>query len=368
MIRILHSVSNMDRAGLETMLMNYYRKMDRSKIQFDFVCNKKKLGAYDEEIRQMGGRIFRSPGLNPLKFGSYINFFKKLVRENPEYKVLEVHNETLGYYALVAGRLAGIKTRIFHAHASSIDKDYKYPLKAACKPMIKHHDCLHFTCSKKAARFFYGDKIVDNNDFTIIKNAIDIDRFNYNIEVRDRMRKENGLDGKLVIGHIGRFMGVKNHAYVLRIFKAIKDRKPDAVLVLLGEGSLMDNIRCRAESMGLADSVKFIGNVGNANEWYQAFDVFVLPSINEGLPVVGIEAQAAGLPCLFSDTISKELGITDRACFLSIYGDPEVWADKALEMVKEERRVMEREITEAGYDINVEAAKLQEMYINLYGK
>ena len=164
MIRILHSVSNMDRAGIETMLMNYYRYMDKSKVQFDFLCNKKKPGAYDDEIKSMGGRIYHTPGLNPAKYPEYLKFMGKLFHEHPEYKIVEAHNGALGVYALHAAKVSKIPVRIFHAHGASITKDWKLPIKLVCKAMLPANMNEHYSCGVEAARCYFGNKVVSENE------------------------------------------------------------------------------------------------------------------------------------------------------------------------------------------------------------
>ena len=205
MIRILHSVSNMDRAGIETMLMNYYRYMDKSKVQFDFLCNKKKPGAYDDEIKSMGGRIYHTPGLNPVKYPEYLKFMGKLFHEHPEYKIVEAHNGALGVYALHAAKVSKIPVRIFHAHGASITKDWKLPIKLVCKAMLPANMNEHYSCGVEAARCYFGDKVVSENDYVLIPNAIKISNFVFNDLTREKIRRENGLEGKHVIGHVGRF-------------------------------------------------------------------------------------------------------------------------------------------------------------------
>ena len=174
MIRILHSVSNMDRAGIETMLMNYYRHIDRSKIQFDFLCNKKKPGAYDAEIKEMGGNIYHTPGLNPAKYPSYLKCMKKIFEENPEYKIVEAHNGALGVYALHAAKVNHIPVRIFHAHGASITRDWKLPIKLVCKALLPSNMNQHFSCGIEAARCYFGEKVVERNDYELIPNAIEV--------------------------------------------------------------------------------------------------------------------------------------------------------------------------------------------------
>lgn len=206
MIRILHSVSNMDRAGIETMLMNYYRHIDRSKIQFDFLCNKKKPGAYDAEIKEMGGNIYHTPGLNPAKYPSYLKCMKKIFEENPEYKIVEAHNGALGVYALHAAKVNHIPVRIFHAHGASITRDWKLPIKLVCKALLPSNMNQHFSCGIEAARCYFGEKVVERNDYELIPNAIEVNRFVFDSTIRNRIRHDNHLENKHIVGHVGRFI------------------------------------------------------------------------------------------------------------------------------------------------------------------
>ena len=369
MIRILHSVSNMDRAGLETMLMNYYRHMDRSKIQFDFLCNKSKKGAYDEEIKALGGRIYKTPGLNPARYPQYLKYMTKLFRENNDYKIIEAHNGTLGVYALHAAKKNDIPVRICHSHNTIVEHDWKFPLKIFCKQLLPANTTHHFACGVEAARGYFGDETVNTGDYKLVYNAIEVERFIYNEEIRNRIKRENGLEGKKIIGHIGRFMTQKNHTFLLEIFAEICKKDEDAVLVLLGEGELQDKIKAKAQSLGISDKVKFMGSVSNTNEWYSTFDLFLLPSLHEGLPLVGVEAQANDLPCVFSDTISKEVALTDKAQFVSLDTPASEWADIVLNKIKGDiRRDNTQLMTEKHYNIATEAKKLQDYYLNLYSQ
>ncbi len=369
MIRVLHSVSNMDRAGIETMLMNYYRHIDREKVQFDFLCNKKKPGAYDEEVKTLGGRIFHTPGLNPAKIPVYMKYMKNLFKEHPEYRIVEAHNGAFGVYALHGAKISGVPVRIYHAHGAAITKDWKLPLKRICMIFLPFNMNKHFTCGKEAAKFYFGNKIFDAGDYELIPNAIEVKRFVFNQEVRNRLRKENGLEGKHVLGHVGRFMTQKNHEFLIDVFFDLSKKDNNAVLVLLGDGELMPNMKQKVAALGIADKVKFIGNVGNANEWYQAFDAFILPSIWEGLPVVGIEAQAADLPCIFSDTVTNEIGFSEKAKFINLHDSIDRWSNAILDAFNQKERNDKSDlIRKNGYDIELEAAKLQERYLKLAGE
>lgn len=369
MIRILHSVSNMDRAGIETVLMNYYRHIDRSKIQFDFLCNRTKPGDYDEEIKSLGGRIFHTPGLNPLKYVQYLRYMKNLFHEHPEYSILHAHNGAFMVYPLFAAKINKVPIRISHVHSSSFTRDYKRFLKIVCKPFIPYCANHFFACGTVAAEFYYGKSRLENGSITIINNAIEPQRFTFNESIRNKIRKKHGFEDNVVIGHVGRFDIQKNHNFLLKIFSEIKKIEKSAVLVLFGEGELQNEVREKCKELRLEDFVFFMGNVDNINEWYQAMDVFVLPSISEGLPVVGVEAQAADLPCIFSNDVTSEINFLPTTHYINREELPSTWATVILESVKDHvRKDTSEVIKEAGYDINIEAFKLAALYEELEDK
>lgn len=369
MVRVLHSVSNMDRAGIETMLMNYYRHIDREKVQFDFLCNKRKPGAYDAEVLEMGGNIYHTPGLNPAKYPQYLRYMRSLFKEHSEYKIVEAHNGAFGVYALYAAKVNNIGVRIFHAHGASITKDWKLPLKLVCKALLPSNMTHHYTCGVAAAECYYGRKIVESGNYELIPNAIEVDRFIYNEETRNRIRNEYNLQNKYVVGHVGRFMTQKNHAFVLEVFNELFKKNSNTHLLLLGDGELMNEIRDKVNQLGIENAVTFVGNVGNANEWYQAFDCFILPSIWEGLPVVGVEAQAADLPCIFSTGVTREIALSEKAKFLSLNDDIDKWVDEILNSMKNINRKNNKELlVKNNYDITTEAIKLQNRYLALAGE
>ena len=366
MIRVLHSVSNMDRAGLETMLMNYYRHMDRDLIQFDFLANKPKPGAYEDEVRSLGGRIFVSPGFNPVKIPKYRKFMKNLFQEHPEIQIVHAHNGALAYYALREAQRNHIPHRIAHSHNSKINWDLKWPIKQYCRSHMKNATTDFWGCGELAVEFYFGKKIVESKNYTIIRNAIEEERFLYNEQIRTQLRKQLEVGDKFVVGHVGRFMYQKNHTFLIDIFAEIYKRNQNAVLLLIGEGELEEKIREKIHKLGLGQAVIFTGSIPNVNEMYQAMDVFLLPSLYEGLPVVGVEAQASGIRSVFSDTVTKEIGITDLAEFISLEASPSVWAEKILQSASGyERKNMRTEIVEAGYSIHTEAEKMQNMYLQM---
>lgn len=366
MVRVLHSVSNMDRAGIETMIINYYRNIDREKVQFDFLCNKKKIGAYEDKIKSMGGRIFRTPGLNPIKWFKYEKMVMDLLKSNPEIKIVHSHNGAFSLQAQLAAKKSNIKNRIVHVHGTKIDFNLKLPLKLFYKMFLKSVSNNYWGCGKEAVQYYFGKKVIRNNEYKIIKNAIEVDNYLYNEKVREKLRKKYNLENKFVIGNVARFMKQKNHTFTLDLFKVILDKEPNAVLLLLGDGELQDKIKQKAIDLKIQNSIIFMGNIDNVNEMYQAMDVFILPSLFEGLPVVGIEAQAAGLKCFMSDTITDEVAITENVKFLNLKNDSlDIWADEILKSKEYIRKDMSKEIIKAGYSIKEEAKKLQDIYIKM---
>lgn len=366
MIRVLHSVSNMARAGIETFLMNYYREMDREKVQFDFLANKPVPGEYDEEVRSMGGRVFVSPGLNPFHFSQYKRFMADLLHNNPDIRIVHSHNGAMGYYALQSAKDAGLRIRIAHAHNTKILRDSKYPLKVVCKQLLRGAATDYWSCGRDAGIFYYGEKRWKASGF-ILHNAIDLPKFRFQPEMRHRIRQDHHLEEYFVVGHVGRFNQQKNHTRLLDIFAAVAKADPDARLALIGVGELEQSVREKAIALGLKDQVLFLGQMANVNEWYQAMDCFVLPSLFEGLPVVGIEAQAAGLPCFFSDQVTDEALLLPDACRVPLQDGDEEWARRILAAKKADKnREQGAEIVrEAGYDIQAEGRKLQEIYLRM---
>ena len=366
MLRVLHSVSNMARAGIETMLMNYYREIDRSQIQFDFLANKAMPGEYDEEIRSMGGRVFVSPGLNPLDFPRYKRYVADLLHRNPDIGIIHAHNEAMGYYVLQSAKDAGLRVRIAHAHNTQIIRDYKYPLKLICKQLLPGAATDYWSCGRDAGIYYFGKKRWNGSGF-ILRNAIDISRFTFRQEVRERLRQLHGLEKCFVVGHVGRFNVQKNHSRLLHIFTEILKVLPDARLALIGTGELEQSVKENARTLGIQDKVLFLGQMADVSEWYQAMDCFVLPSLFEGLPVVGIEAQAAGLPCFFSDRVTDEVVLSPGACRISLSADDAEWAREIMAAWQSEtdRNHGIDIVRRAGYDIHAEARKLQEIYLEM---
>lgn len=355
-IRVLQCVSNMDRAGIETMLMNFYRNIDKDKVQFDFLCNKSKPGDYDDEIRSLGGNIYVTPGLNPLKWFKYQKFMKSFFENHPEYKIIHCQNEAMGFPALYAAKKCNIPTRISHSHNTITRFDFKWPIKILYKLLLKGVATDYVACSHAAGLYLFG------KDVKIINNAIDSDKFLFNNNIRKKIRKQLNIDNNYVIGHVGRFEPQKNHEFIIDMFYNYQKENDKAVLLLIGTGSLFNRIKEKVEKLGIKDKVLFLGNISNVNEIYQAMDIFILPSEHEGLPVVGIEAQTSGLRCLFSDKITKEVDITGNVVFLPI-NSYEDWICEFNKNCSFERLNMKKIIVDKNYDIKNATRRIEDFYL-----
>lgn len=363
MIRILQSVNIMDRAGLETMLMNYYRHMDCDVIQFDFLTHRQQEGAYENEIKKMGGIVYHAPRLYIQNFPSYFRYMKSFFEKHKEYTIIHSHNDTMSYFPLLAAKKSDIPIRIAHSHSSKLDKDLKFPIKYLALKQIHNVATQKCACSDIAGQFMFP-----NSKFKIIRNAVDLENFTFNEVIRKRKQKELGVEGKLVIGHVGRYCYIKNQLFLLDVFNAILAKKPKSHLLLVGKGKEQYKIEEKIKKLGIEKNVSLLIDRSDVAEIYQAMDVFVMPSLFEGLPVVGVEAQANGLRCIVSDKISKEVLLSSSIEMLDINAGADKWAEAIMIANKERNKNAQDELRKAGYDIVNEAKKLQQWYINLYNQ
>lgn len=367
-IKIFQLVGSYKGGGVEAVVMNFYRNIDRNKIQFTFVCDEDSTDIPYEEIEKLGGKIIIVPPYSkPFKYHSAL---KKALKED-DYKIIHSHISTMSVFSLFAAKCAGVPVRIAHSHSTTNKKEKK---KNLMKQVLRHFSKVFATdymcCSELAGRWLFGDKEYDKGNVYLLNNAIDLDKFKYNESLRKMKRKELDIkDDTLVIGHIGRFVAQKNHDYLIDIFNEIHKKNNNSILLLAGQGPLMEDIKNKVKELNLEDNVKFLGQRNDANELYQAFDVFLLPSLYEGLPVVGVEAQAAGLLCYLSDDMTKETKVLDITKFMSLNNTPEEWANNILDDVKKYKRIdTSKEMTAKNFNIKEEAKKLEEYYLNLYNK
>ena len=362
-IRVLQVVTYMGRGGLETMLMNYYRHIDHSKVQFDFLTHREFDGDYDKEIKELGGNVYHLSNLNPLSI-DYKTSLNDFFENHPEYKIVHSHLDCMAGIPLKYAKLNNVPLRIAHAHNSNQTKDLKYPLKLFYKRNIKKNANYLFACGDEAGKWMFN-----TDNFKVLNNAIDAKDYTFNMNIRNDKRKEFGIsDDSIMVGHVGRFFPQKNHEFLIDIFNQFHKDHLNSYLMLVGEGELKTSIQDKVNTLGLEDYVIFTGLRSDVNELLQAMDVFLFPSLYEGLPVSIVEAQAAGLPCLISDKVPIECKKTDLVYQLSLEDSVNTWADKIYELSHITRRDTYEEIKESGFDIVENAKWLENFYISLYKK
>ena len=362
-IRILQVIGIMNRGCAETMIMNLYRNIDRTKIQFDFVENEGDEAVFDEEIQQLGGKIFRCPRYKGRNHFAYIKWWNSFFKSHAgEYPIVHGHiGSTAAIYLSIAKKYGAYT--IAHSHSADVGsvmyRVFAYPTR-----YIADH---FFTCSKAAGIARYGRKAGNDSErCQVLNNAVDTVKFVFNPQMRQQMRsalhiKENAV----VIGHVGRFVEAKNHLFLIDVFSKIFKRNSNAVLLLIGDGELRPEIERAIVEKQLDNAVILTGVRPNVWDYYQAMDVFLFPSVYEGLPVSMVEAQAAGLPCCVSANVPRDAAITDLVDYLPLENGAEKWAEIVLEKAGKPRVDMRNEIQAAGFDVASTANWLEKYYLNV---
>lgn len=364
-IRVLNLFTNMNRGGAETVVMNYYRNIDRSRIQFDFLVHRQKRGVFEDEIESLGGRIYRMPPVSIMRLAEHKKKIRQFFKEHMEYRIVHGHMGETGTFIYEAAKEAGIPVRICHAHLAGMLFDAKTIFRAYLRRRCRNSVTYRFACGKDAGKWLFGKK---NDDIVILKNGVETDKFIYNKTVSDCMRAKLGIEGRFVIGHIGSFYPPKRHEFLIDIFYEIHKRDPRSMLVLVGEGALMKKIEDKVRSLGLHNDVIFLGTRSDVEKILQGFDVFLLPSLFEGLPVSLIEAQASGLKCIASSSVSSESNITGNVEYISLNDPATRWAERVLaykcNYVRTDTSSL---IKSSGYDITENAKVLAELYLGYIG-
>ena len=372
-MRVLFLDTVMDRGGAEAMTMNYYRNIDRSKVQFDFLVHREYKAAYEDEITALGGRIYRICPPYPQNWFEYRSCIQAFFREHPEYRIIHCNMMELGYPAYKAAKACGIPVRICHAHIAPGKEriTVKSVIRSIYKKRMHKYITHKFACGKAAAKWVFGDNNIEN--VVYMKNAIEAERYRYDAETEAEMRKEFHIEGKFVVGHVGRFFEQKNHPFIVEIFKSIAAKDKNAVLLLVGGGEQNDTIMNQTKQAfrdaGILDRVIFTGVRSDVDRIIQAFDVFILPSLYEGFPVVMVEAQAAGLKCVISDRVPPECDITGNVEIISLDQGADFWADRILSYKDSYmKKDMYQIIKDTGYDIKRNAKWLENYYLTIEGK
>ena len=338
MKRLLCIVSSMDRGGAETFLMKVYRKIDKTKFQMDFCVSKQTPGFYDEEIKSLGGKIFYIPPKSKNPFKNFLEI-KRIVKRENYNSVLRTSQQSLATLDLLAAKFGGAKKLIYRSSNAGltggkisifINKIFSFLPKII--PNVK------IAPSTEAAEFVFGKKSVKKNKVFILHNALDYEQFQFREVVRTKIRKQLKIDNKIVYGHVGRFNIQKNHEFLIKVFLEINKKNPDSVLLMIGEGEEKEKIKKMVEDLNLKNQVIFLEPKPNINEYLMAMDTLIFPSFFEGMPNVVIEAQATGLKCFVSDSITKEANITGLVKYISLNQTSKEWANTILKDKDFERK------------------------------
>lgn len=364
-VRVAQVVGPVVLGGVDTMVMNYYRHIDRSKVQFDFIMDGYEDTPIDDEIKALGGRVYKVEPYAHNMVKSMRQYYR--IFRDKHYQIVHCHMNTLSVFPLFEAWRAGIPVRIAHSHSTAVRSEGKKTvMKYALRPFAKLFPTHCCACSEYAGRWLFGDRLYDVGKVHVVKNAIDLDRFRFNPETRERLRKELGISNQFVVGHVGRFMYQKNHDFLIDIFHEIHKRRSNSVLLLIGDGPLKGRIRQKVNELGLSDAVQFLGRRKDTPELYQEMDICLLPSFYEGFGMVALEAQAAGLPVIASECVPKEVQVTDLLSYLQLAQPPGKWADKILAYENYHRPLDTKDrIQEAGFDIHAAGKDLTEWYLKI---
>lgn len=367
-IRILQVFAEMNRGGAETMIMNLYRHIDRAKIQFDFIVHTQDKCAFDEEIEQLGGRIFRVPRYVGKNHFAYTKAWKEFFNNNPNYKIVHGHvRSTAAIYLSLAKRAKMIT--ICHSHAtSSRGNIQKRIVKRFMQYPIRFISDYFFACSNEAAIWLFGKSIINNDNYHLLKNAIDLNLFSYNYRTRMEIREKLGLNGDFLIGHVGSFTKEKNHDFLIDVFYEISRRVSNSKLLLIGDGDLVNLIKIKIEKLKINDRLIIIQKSDRVFDYYMAMDLFIFPSLHEGLGIALVEAQSSGLECYASlNRVPFEAKVTENVEYLPIELGPEEWAEYIISKFKWEniRESKYIELKSKGYDINDTSKWLEKFYLKL---
>lgn len=366
MIRVLHMIGSLELGGAQVMVMNLYRNMDRERFQFDFIVDHPEHSYFREEIEALGGRIYGMPTFRGVNLGEVISAWRDFFREHGEYEILHVH--TRGYASLYIpiAKKYGRKV-IIHSHSTSNGKGIRARIAdVLCLPLRYQGDAF-LACSREAGEWLFGRKRVRGDHFTIVRNAIDAQRYVFHENTRMRVRRELGIDGgAFVLGSVGRVTPSKNPEYILDVFAGLEKLRPDAVLLFVGDGDLLPRVKEKAREAGLVRKVVFTGARGDVADLLMAMDYYIFPSLWEGLGISLVEAQASGLPCLCSENIPAEAFITDLVEVMRLSQGSGAWAERIGSYTGHGKRTDRvEEVCGAGYDIRRTAGQLQEFYSSM---
>ncbi len=362
MIRVLHCVVGMNYGGYETLLMNIYRCIDRSKIQFDFMASLP--GKYDEEIRGLGGEIYYLPFITKVGPFLYKKNVLKFLRNHPEYHIVHSHMDKFSGLIMECAAKTGVKIRIAHSHSVKNEGGLLYQI-------VKNYYGLKinpfatdlFACSRQAAEWLFKERA---KEAQIVHNGVDLERFHPDALSRREMRLKLGINDDFVIGHVGRFCEQKNHSFLIEAFEQIARKEEKAKLLLIGSGDLSESIKKTVQLKDLVQQVVFCGESDQVECLLRAMDVFVFPSISEGLGLALVEAQACGVPCVASEGVPKQADVSGKVRFLSLESGAQRWSDEICALRDAAGFDCKNEIIQKGYDIKQTAEWLENFYLKAW--
>lgn len=357
--------------GVTNMMINIQSHIDRSKMNFDYLVYHDRKEPLEEKVLDMGSKKLVASVDNipvrPLRRLLRINKIREVCKKN-HVKILHYNADSAADMTNIIGaKLGGVKYITIHSHNAGFGTA-GIGVKLASvllKPLIPLVCDKYWACSDLAARFLFPKSVIKAGNYEVIPNGIELNKYAYNSDVRKVMRKRLGVEDKFVIGNVGRFSAQKNHTFLIDIFNKVQQRNSNTVLLLFGVGELMEMIKTKVRDLGIEDKVIFYGVSNEMEKMWQAMDVFVMPSLHEGLPVTGVEAQASGLPCVFADTITKEIGLTDNCQFLSLNDSEERWIETILSYRDLERKSGVQALLKARYDIQQTADRVAELYTKM---
>lgn len=361
-IRVLQIIGIVCGGGVEAVIMNYYRHINRNKVQFDFVVDGYEKTLLDDEIKSLGGKVYH---VEPYKKNifRYMSQIYHIVRDY-HYDIVHSNMNTLSVFSLFPAWLAGAHQRILHNHSTSVRSEgMRSVMKIVLRPFAPLFANRYAACSRLAGDWMYGEKMMASGKVTVINNAIDLNEYAFSQELRRKYRQELNIPADaFVVGHVGRFMYQKNHAFLIDVFREVARQNPKAILMLVGDGELRPEIEQKVASYDLTDKVHFLGLRKDVKELYNCMDVFVLPSWYEGLPVVSVEAQANGLPSIFSNQVTKESSLTKSVTFLSLSSGAVNWSAHILHVCDSRNKDALSELRDAGFDIEEQTKFLEKWY------
>lgn len=365
-IRVLHVLGKLNRGGAESMIMSIYRNIDRNRVQFDFVKHTETVGVFEEEIKSLGGQIYYIPRYTGHNHMKYIKKWRELFKERKTDWIVHGHlRSTATLYLKIAKKNELIT--IAHSHSTSNGSGISAMVKNLLQLSIKDNADYNFAASKESGKWLFGEEITEKENFIVFKNAVETDKFLFNNDVRNIKRKELSLEGKTVIGHVGNFSKVKNHDFLVDIYKEYLKLNHNSVMILIGEGSEKEKIKLKVHNYNLDNKILFLGSRLDVHDLLQAMDLFLFPSFYEGFPVSLVEAQTSGIKCVISDSITDEIKITSLIESISLEQSPKFWAEQINKYsVGYERKDMSEQIKKAGYDVETMAKWLEEFYFKKY--